>query len=152
MQLARNHDQYVKNETVDLLNDRGLPRTFVIGALAKARFPLRKQNWTLPVPAPSMFPLPICVAPAVFLIAYLARLTALPSSIIFASMRGRFQTCSHGAPLSPRKPVTFSMMSEQAPRLKSENFWPFEMNLTVGFISPKSLIMVLRQLLFSSIA
>jgi hypothetical protein len=37
--LARNHDQYVKNETAEMLNDRGFARTFVLGALVKARFP-----------------------------------------------------------------------------------------------------------------
>ncbi len=44
VQLARNHDTYVKNETADLLNDRGFPRTFVLGALVKARFPPTKAE------------------------------------------------------------------------------------------------------------
>jgi hypothetical protein len=39
VQLAQNHDQYVKTETADLLNDKGFPRSFMIGALVKARFP-----------------------------------------------------------------------------------------------------------------
>jgi hypothetical protein len=39
VQLARNHDQYVREETALLLNSAGHPRTFVIGDLVKARFP-----------------------------------------------------------------------------------------------------------------
>jgi hypothetical protein len=39
VQLARNHDQYVRDETATLLNSSGHPRTFVIGDLVKARFP-----------------------------------------------------------------------------------------------------------------
>jgi hypothetical protein len=39
IQLAKSHDQYVKQETADLLNSKGHPRTFVIGDLVKARFP-----------------------------------------------------------------------------------------------------------------
>ncbi len=39
VQLAQNHDQYVKTETAELLNDKGFSRSFVIGALVKARFP-----------------------------------------------------------------------------------------------------------------
>ncbi len=44
IQLARNHDQYVKNETADMLNDRGFAQTFVLGALVKARFPPTKAE------------------------------------------------------------------------------------------------------------
>ncbi len=43
VQLAQNHDQYVKTETAELLNDKGFPRSFVIGALVKARFPMTTQ-------------------------------------------------------------------------------------------------------------
>jgi hypothetical protein len=39
VQTARNHDQYVKQETAAFLNSSGHPRTFVIGDLVKARFP-----------------------------------------------------------------------------------------------------------------
>jgi hypothetical protein len=39
VQFARNHDQYVKDETAALLNQKGSSRTFVIGAMVKARFP-----------------------------------------------------------------------------------------------------------------
>jgi hypothetical protein len=39
VQLARNHDQYVCDETASLLNSSGHPRTFVIGDFVKARFP-----------------------------------------------------------------------------------------------------------------
>jgi transposase InsO family protein len=39
IQLATNHDLYVRNETAELLNDTGFPRVFVVGALVKARFP-----------------------------------------------------------------------------------------------------------------
>jgi hypothetical protein len=39
IELAKNHDQYVKTETADMLNEKGFPRTFEIGALVKARFP-----------------------------------------------------------------------------------------------------------------
>jgi hypothetical protein len=39
VQLARNHDDYVRTETAALLNSSGHPRTFVIGDLVKARFP-----------------------------------------------------------------------------------------------------------------
>jgi hypothetical protein len=39
IQLARNHDQYVKDETATLLNANGHPRTFAIGDMVKARFP-----------------------------------------------------------------------------------------------------------------
>jgi hypothetical protein len=40
VQMARNHDQYVKGETATLLNSASHPRTFVIGGLllVKARF------------------------------------------------------------------------------------------------------------------
>jgi transposase InsO family protein len=44
VQLARNHDQYVKNETATLLNQQGFPRAFVIGAKVKARFPPTKAE------------------------------------------------------------------------------------------------------------
>ncbi len=44
IQLARNHDQYVKTETVTLLNQQGFPRAFVIGATVKARFPPTKTE------------------------------------------------------------------------------------------------------------
>ena len=44
IQLARNHDQYVKQETADMLNEKGFPRTFEIGALVKARFPPTKAE------------------------------------------------------------------------------------------------------------
>ncbi len=37
--MARNHDQYVRDETATLLNSSGHPRMFVIGDLVKARFP-----------------------------------------------------------------------------------------------------------------
>jgi hypothetical protein len=39
VQTARNHDQYVKQETAAFLNSSGHPRTFIIGDLVKARFP-----------------------------------------------------------------------------------------------------------------
>jgi hypothetical protein len=39
IQLARNHDQYVKTETALTLNANSHPRTFVIGDMVKARFP-----------------------------------------------------------------------------------------------------------------
>ena len=39
IQLARNHDQYLKNETAAALNQKGFPRTFVVGDKVKARFP-----------------------------------------------------------------------------------------------------------------
>ena len=39
VQLARNHDQYMKQETATLLNANGHPRTFAIGDMVKARFP-----------------------------------------------------------------------------------------------------------------
>jgi hypothetical protein len=39
IQLAKSHDQFVKQETADLLNSNGHPRTFVIVDLVKARFP-----------------------------------------------------------------------------------------------------------------
>jgi hypothetical protein len=39
VQLARNHDQYVREETASMLNSSGHPRTFVIDGLVKARFP-----------------------------------------------------------------------------------------------------------------
>ncbi len=42
IQLAKNHDQYAKTETADMLNEKGFPRTFKIGALVKARFPPTK--------------------------------------------------------------------------------------------------------------
>jgi hypothetical protein len=42
--LATNHDLYVKNETAELLNDKGFPRPFVVGALVKARFPLTQAE------------------------------------------------------------------------------------------------------------
>ncbi len=44
IQLAKNHDQYVKTETADMLNEKGFPRTFEIGALVKARFPPTKAE------------------------------------------------------------------------------------------------------------
>lgn len=47
IQLARNHDQYVKHETAAMLNDRGFARTFVLGALVKARFPPTKAELDL---------------------------------------------------------------------------------------------------------
>jgi hypothetical protein len=37
--LARNHDQYLKNETAAALNEKGFPRTFIVGDKVKARFP-----------------------------------------------------------------------------------------------------------------
>ncbi len=39
IQLAKNHDLFVRTETADLLNEKGFPRSFVVGALVKARFP-----------------------------------------------------------------------------------------------------------------
>jgi transposase InsO family protein len=39
IQVARNHDQYLKNETAAALNQKGFPRTFVVGDKVKARFP-----------------------------------------------------------------------------------------------------------------
>ena len=39
VQFARSHDQDVKDETAALLNQKGSSRTFVIGAMVKARFP-----------------------------------------------------------------------------------------------------------------
>jgi hypothetical protein len=44
IQLAKNHDQYVKQETADMLNEKGFPRTFEVGALVKARFPPTKAE------------------------------------------------------------------------------------------------------------
>jgi hypothetical protein len=44
IQLARNRDQYVKAETADMLNEKGFPRTFEVGALVKARFPPTKAE------------------------------------------------------------------------------------------------------------
>jgi hypothetical protein len=44
IQLARNHDQYVKAETADMLNEKGFPRTFTVGTLVKARFPPTKAE------------------------------------------------------------------------------------------------------------
>jgi hypothetical protein len=41
---AKNHDQYVKAKTADMLNEKGFPRTFEIGALVKARFPPTKAE------------------------------------------------------------------------------------------------------------
>jgi hypothetical protein len=39
VQLAKNHDQYVKDETAARLNEKGFPRAFIVGAMVKARFP-----------------------------------------------------------------------------------------------------------------
>ena len=39
VQMARNHDQYIRDETATLLNSSGHPRSFIIGDLVKARFP-----------------------------------------------------------------------------------------------------------------
>ncbi len=39
IQLAKNHDLFVRTETAELLNEKGFPRSFVVGALVKARFP-----------------------------------------------------------------------------------------------------------------
>ena len=39
IQLARNHDQYLKNETAATLNEKGFPRSFIVGDKVKARFP-----------------------------------------------------------------------------------------------------------------
>ena len=44
VQLAKNHDQYVKDETAARLNEKGFPRAFVIGAMVKARFPPTKTE------------------------------------------------------------------------------------------------------------
>jgi hypothetical protein len=44
IQLAKNHDQYVKQETADMLNEKGFPRTFEVGAFVKARFPPTKAE------------------------------------------------------------------------------------------------------------
>jgi hypothetical protein len=42
IQLAKNHEQYVKDETAARLNQSGFPRSFVIGTMVKARFPPTK--------------------------------------------------------------------------------------------------------------
>jgi hypothetical protein len=47
IQLARNHDQYMKTETADRLNDKGFPRSFTIGSMVKARFPPTKAEMDL---------------------------------------------------------------------------------------------------------
>jgi hypothetical protein len=39
IQLAKNHDLFVRTETAELLNEKGFLRSFVVGALVKARFP-----------------------------------------------------------------------------------------------------------------
>jgi hypothetical protein len=44
IQLARNHDQHVRNETALRLNESRFPRSFVIGTLVKARFPPTKTE------------------------------------------------------------------------------------------------------------
>jgi hypothetical protein len=44
IQLAKNHDQYVKAETAEMLNEKGFPRTFAVGAMVKARFPPTKAE------------------------------------------------------------------------------------------------------------
>jgi hypothetical protein len=42
--LARNHDQYMKNETATQLNQQGFPRQFIVGVMVKARFPPTKAE------------------------------------------------------------------------------------------------------------
>jgi hypothetical protein len=44
VQLARNYDQYMKGKTDDMLNHSSTPRTFIIGAQVKARFPPTKAE------------------------------------------------------------------------------------------------------------
>jgi hypothetical protein len=44
IQLAKNHDQFVKTETAATLNEKGFPRTFEVGAMVKARFPPTKAE------------------------------------------------------------------------------------------------------------
>jgi hypothetical protein len=44
IQLARNHDQYSKEETAARLNQSGFPRSFIIGFMVKARFPPTKTE------------------------------------------------------------------------------------------------------------
>ena len=44
VQLARNHDQYMKGETAEMLNQSSTPRTFIIGSKVKARFPPTKAE------------------------------------------------------------------------------------------------------------
>jgi transposase InsO family protein len=42
--LAQNHDQYMKNETAIRLNQKGAPRQFIVGVMVKARFPPTKAE------------------------------------------------------------------------------------------------------------
>jgi hypothetical protein len=44
VQLAKNHDQYLKEKSAALLNQHGFPRVFAIGDLVKARFPPTKAE------------------------------------------------------------------------------------------------------------
>ena len=44
VQLAKNHDQYLKEKSAALLNQHGFPRVFVVGDLVKARFPPTKAE------------------------------------------------------------------------------------------------------------
>jgi hypothetical protein len=47
VQLARNHDQFMKTETAARLNENGFPRAFTIGTMVKARFPPTKADMDL---------------------------------------------------------------------------------------------------------
>ncbi len=44
VQLARNHDDYIKAKSAAFLNQRGFPRDFKLGDLVKVRFPPTKAE------------------------------------------------------------------------------------------------------------
>ncbi len=56
VQLARNHDQYLKNETAATLNNKGFPRSFIVGIRSKLDFLRLKLSLKPPVAAATTFP------------------------------------------------------------------------------------------------
>ncbi len=133
IQLAKNHDEFIKAKSAALLNQKGFPRAFAVNDKVKIRFPPTKAELDATgrrfnhlcllggVPAKSSsvsFPPP----------------TGFFNWTIFASMSDPCRTCSLGMPLRHAVLGTPSLTLPRALRFLSVNSLRFEMNLLAGFI------------------